>query len=61
MNNECIICDKPIITPSELDSDICQECDDEAVEETRDELREAGIDPDDAPIVIAAEIMRRIL
>jgi hypothetical protein len=57
---DCVICDKPIATPSELDDDICADCDDAAVADTEDELRSAGIDPDDEPVVIAAEIMRRL-
>ncbi|MEU6325011.1 hypothetical protein [Streptomyces sp. NPDC047009] len=59
-SKECVICDEPIATPSELDDGICADCDGAAVAETEDELRSAGIDPDDEPVVIAAEVMRRI-
>jgi Zn finger protein HypA/HybF involved in hydrogenase expression len=54
---ECIICDEP---SDDLDTEgICPDCHDDAAAETADELRAAGIDPEDPPVVIAAEIMRR--
>lgn len=62
-NRECAICDELINADnpaSDLDDEICAACDDDAIDETRDELRAAGIDPDDAPVIIAAEISRRI-
>lgn len=58
--SDCFICDEPNAKPSEADPNICTGCQDEAEEDTRAELTAAGINPDDHPVVIAAEIARRI-
>lgn len=62
-NRECIICDLPINADnpaSDDDDDICALCETAAQITTREELISGGIDPDDSPIVLAAEIMKRI-
>ncbi|MGX9924131.1 hypothetical protein ACWIG4_30255 [Streptomyces sp. NPDC002248] len=56
----CTICDEEIIIASEYDDEICAQCDDEAYEETNDELRAAGIDDDDTTMT-EFTIISRIL
>ncbi|MBG7704866.1 hypothetical protein HCJ76_44095 [Streptomyces sp. MC1] len=54
---ECVICDEV----RDVDEDeICAQCHGENAADTADELRAAGIDPADAPVVVAAEIARRV-
>ncbi|WP_155553641.1 hypothetical protein [Streptomyces sp. E1N211] len=54
---ECLICEEE---RDDLDGDICADCHADAAAETAEELRAAGIDPTDPPVVIVAEIARRI-
>lgn len=55
----CEICDEERDAVDE--EGVCSECHDDNAEDTAAELRAAGIDPEDPPVVMAAELMRRIL
>lgn len=58
---ECVICEEDR-DPATVDAEgICAHCHDENAEDTAAELRTAGIDPNDSPVVMASEIARRIL
>jgi hypothetical protein len=57
---ECDICEEERDATEVDDQGVCNDCHEENAEETREELRAAGIDPEDSPVVIAAEIARRI-
>ncbi|MGC5236882.1 hypothetical protein [Streptomyces albogriseolus] len=52
---ECLICKEE---RDDLDGEICADC--HAAAEAAEELRAAGIDHTDPPVVIVAEIARRI-
>lgn len=55
----CEICDEERDAVDE--GGVCALCHDENAHDTDAELRAAGIDPRDSPVVMAAELMRRIL
>lgn len=54
---ECVICEEIRVVDED---EICAECHEENAADTDAELRAAGIDPTDAPVVVAAEIARRV-
>ncbi|QKZ20277.1 hypothetical protein [Streptomyces chartreusis] len=54
----CEICDEERVAADE--EGVCALCHDENAHDTAAELRAAGIDPEDPPVVMAAECARRI-
>jgi hypothetical protein len=55
----CEICDEECDAVDE--EGVCALCHDENAQDTDEELRAAGIAPEDSPVVMAAELMRRVL
>ncbi|MER7937848.1 MULTISPECIES: hypothetical protein [unclassified Streptomyces] len=56
----CEVCEEPRDPGTVDDEGVCDECHAENAEDTADELRAAGIDSEDSPVVIAAEVARRV-
>jgi hypothetical protein len=57
---ECDICEEERDATEVDEEGVCDDCHAENAADTAEELRAAGIDPEDSPVVIAAEIARRI-